>query len=144
MIKRAIKKQTKKALSFGEKAVLVLALVAVTAVVSKADETKTPAQIKAERQAQLREQNQKAIDRLVETAPADKELIGNVRLTKHNPYGKHLVVEPFSCDVALADRKAMRRQLSNSQKLSQARRNEYSSTLATVTQLISEHKCGGK
>ena len=95
---------------------------------------------------QLKVENQKAINKLVEDVPTDKELIGNVKLTKHskNPYGKHLIVEPFSCDVALADRKEMRRQLSHSSKLSKDRRKEYSSTLATVTRLIAEHKCGAK
>ena len=138
MIKRVIKKQTKKALSFGEKAVLILALVAVTAVVSKAEETKTIEQLKAEQKAKLREQNQKAIDKLVETAPTDKELIGNVSLVKRS----HRVEEPFSCSVALADRAEMQRQLGHSGELSKERRKEYYSTLQTVTQLIRKNKCG--
>ena len=137
MFKRVIKKQTKKALSFGEKAVLILALVAVTAVVSKAEETPV------EREAKLALENAKAIEKLVEDVPTDKELIGDVILAKHvkNPYGKHLIVEPFSCDVALADRAEIKRQLTHSGELSEERRREYSSTLATVVHLIRKNKC---
>lgn len=121
------------------KVVLSVAVVVALGAVAKAE---TPEQINN----QLKVENEKAINKLVEDVPTDKELIGNVKLTKHskNPYGKHLIVEPFSCDVALADRKEMRRQLSNAKGLSQTRRNEYSSTLTTVTSLIREHKCGAK
>ena len=110
------------------KIVLSLAAVAVVGTVAKADE------------ANLKAENQKAIDKLVETAPTDKELIGNVSLAKHT----HTVEEPFSCSVALADRAELKRQLAHAEKLSKERVEEYSSTLTKVTKLIEKNKCEGK
>ncbi len=135
MIKRAIKKQTKKALSFGEKAVLILALVAVTAVVSKADETKAPS---ADKKAEQRAKNEEAINKLLEDVPTDKELLKDVTLKNHR------VVEKFTCEVALADRKMFQNQLSNSKSLSQSERNRIRKDLDTVSSMLHEHKCGGK
>ena len=113
------------------KVALSLVAVAVFGTLAKADENK---------QAQLDVQNTKAIDKLLEEIPTDKELLKGVVLEKHN----HRIIEPFSCDVALTDKEEMEKQLSNHEELSEERRSEYRSTLATVVFQIRKNNCEGK
>ena len=57
---------------------------------------------------------------------------------------RKFVIEKFTCKVALADRKELRRILASSVNYSLKRINQYISELSTIKDEITEHKCEGK
>ena len=54
------------------------------------------------------------------------------------------IIEPFTCAVALADKKELRRILSSTDEYSEKRTKQYVDELSTVTSEIKKHKCEGK
>ena len=72
---------------------------------------------------------------------SNEELVKDVKLTKSK---SHYVYEPFTCEVALADKKELNRVIRSNTKHNLAHRAEYKRELKTVIKGIKLNKCGEK
>ena len=115
-------------------AIIVICLLGLTTTGLKADE---PLVEQTAKQKLLEEQ----VEALAGKNMSMEEVLGKgtVILIK-----RKFVIEKFTCKVALADRKELRRILASSVNYSLKRTNQYISELSTIKDEITEHKCEGK